>query len=544
MAVTKKKGRLQTERFQALIGILEMLGAMILVKLGGPVVAGYFGGAVFFVFFLPYFFLRSASMVASRNLKTQISFQKYKAGNSFWCSAVIYEFLWVICISLLILLFGRRISIWLWKTPDIRYLLYISCVWLLLYAMIRLLESYIRGTGYINILKVCMIQRLILMFAGAFAGYFVFRKHGEIAGAILHNPNADSFYRAMGILGAGGIGLFISCLITFVFTFLVSRNYMERNKLHISTSLRERLEDMRKLATGEWTQTLFFFLYGALPMGALILTLLFAPSCAVAEGKLRMTGICLMILLPLAGLLVNIWDLLLIPVKKALAPNIRESDTKMIRIYLHGILRGYLAVFLALCMVLVLTIRHLFSFLLGAEVAASIEMSGVYLGCFIGFGISFVKVFYDIHRNFQNSFRQLMYVGIGFMLGLGVDLVLWKALHREDLLFSLSFLIPALVYFVCVYLDLKKQMRFRFVYMALAVEQLLLTLAPALVVYIIDRYAFTGWDSVSAGLMCAGIYLLIYLIVMVVVPVVSDSDVDSMPGASFVLWLRHFMMRG
>ncbi len=543
MAVTKKKGRLQTGRFHALILILEMLNALAVVKLGGLVVAGYIGGSVFFVMAIPYFFLQNAAAAASRNLKTQISYQKFRAGNSFWCSTVLYELFVIALVGLFTFFFGEKVAVLLWNTPDMKYLMFIGILILLLFSLCRLLEEYIRGTGYVNILKTAQLIRVLVVAAASVAGLYLFEKQGEVAAAILHNENAASFYSAAGALAGVSAALALSFLVSLVLTFLVSRNYLEKKSLSSSTSLKARLDDVRRLIVGEWFFAATPFVFVLLPFIAVILYLTQGGGILSAEKRLITTGMYIGIAIPVAVIILQIWHILMVPVRKLQSPVYRDFDVKMIRIFLHGTLRGYLAIVLPLSFMLFLAYGHLTDFLCGPVVTGS-EAVAFSLCGFMPLGLVMTNMLFEVMRNLRKPKTQLIFLLIGFVAGLGVLILLKQVLHAEAQMFPLSFLVPALVYFVFVFFELKKQLRFGFVYLGLAVEQLLLVVAPGLLVYILDRYGLNGWGAGAALAMVCGIYALVYLIAMMIVPVVSDSDLDSLPGAAGFLTLRHLFFRG
>ena len=532
MAVTKKKGRLQTGRFRALILILEMLGCLALVKLGGLIVAGYIGGSVFFVMAIPYFFLQNASAAASRNLKTQISYQKFRAGNSFWCSTVLYELMVMAVVALVTFFFGEKVAVLLWGSPDMKYLMYMGVLILVLFSLGRLLEEYIRGTGYVNILKTTQLVRVLLEIAGSIAGLYLFEKQGEVAAAILHNDNVTSFYTAAGALAAVCVALAVSLLVSLVLTFLVSRNYVEKKSLSSFTGFRSRLDDIRRLIVGEWFFAATPFVYALLPMIAIVLYLIQGNGILSAEKRLLTTGIYIGIAIPVSVIILEIWNILMVPVKKLQS-----------RVFLHGTLRGYLAIVLPMCFMLFLAWEHLITFLCGPVVEAS-ELVSLSLCGFMPLGLVMTNLLFEVMRNLRKPKTQLIFLLIGFVAGLGVLILLDGVVHAQAEMFPLPFLVPALVYFVFVFFELKKQLRFGFVYLGLAAQQLLIVFAPGLLVYILDRYGLVGW-SCGAALACVlGIYILLYLLAMMIVPVVSDSDLDTLPGAAGFLTLRHLFFRG
>ncbi len=543
MAVTKKKGRLQTGRFHALILILEMLSALAVVKLGGLVVAGYIGGSVFFVMAIPYFFLQNAAAAASRNLKTQISYQKFRAGNSFWCSTVLYELFIIALVGILTFFFGERVAVLLWNTPDMKYLMDIGILILLLFSLCRLLEEYIRGTGYVNILKTAQLIRVLLVAAGAVAGLYLFEKQGEVAAAILHNGNAASFYTAAGSLVGVSAAHAVSFLVSLVLTFLVSRNYLEKKSISSFTSIKTRLDDIRRLIVGEGFFAATPFVFALLPLIAMILYLTHGTGILSAEKRLMTTGLYIGIAIPVSVIVLQIWHILMVPVRKLQSPVYRDFDVKMIRIFLHGTLRGYLAVVLPLSFMLFLAYGHIVDFLCGSVVTGSEETALALCG-FMPLGLVMTNLLFEVMRNLRKPKTQLIFLLIGFVAGLGVLILLKQVLHGEALMFPLSFLVPAFVYYIFVFFELKKQLRFGFVYLGLAVEQLLIVFAPGLLVYILDRYGLNGWGAGAALAMVCGIYALVYLMAMMIVPVVSDSDLDSLPGAAGFLTLRHLFFRG
>ncbi|MBR1440908.1 MAG: hypothetical protein IJ589_06780, partial [Lachnospiraceae bacterium] len=254
-------------------------------------------------------------------------------------------------------------------------------------------------------------------------------------------------------------------------------------------------------------------------------------------------GMYIGIAIPVAVIILQVWHILMVPVRKLQSPVYRDFDVKMIRIFLHGTLRGYLAIVLPLSFMLFLAYGHLTDFLCGPVVTRS-EAVAFSLCGFMPLGLVMTNMLFEVMRNLRKPKTQLIFLMIGFVAGLGVLILLKQVLHAEAQMFPLSFLVPALVYFIFVFFELKKQLRFGFVYLGLAVEQLLLVVAPGLLVYILDRYGLNGLSAGAALAMVCGIYALVYLIAMMIVPVVSDSDLDSLPGAAGFLTLRHLFFRG